>query len=238
MENSSSLKRHTETSSPAPSQQQRQQQQQQASVFLASMSADLLCFILSNLHPRDGLKVLYLCEPIRALVRQGLWEWWALALWPERTVVPSVPRLYRDFAALVRDGNRRGLMLTVRWPDEGNDQPVSLYVGNRPSYFFACRVLAIEYDRHEQFLSVHFDVRGEGDLVVPRGARLRLGPKTSAMSPGMPRVQRQQYFRMREASPIPHRVCRLDARREAYVALPMPSAAGVATLAPYPPAIS
>ena len=109
MENSSSLERHTEPSSPAPSQQQQeQQQQQQASVFLASMSGDLLCFILSNLHPRDGLKVLYLCKPIRALVRQGLWEWWALALWPERTVVPSVPRLYGDFAALVRDGNRRG----------------------------------------------------------------------------------------------------------------------------------
>ena len=109
MENSSSLERYTETSSPAPSQQQQQQQQQQqASVFLAAISGDLLCFILSNLHPRDGLKVLYLCEPIRALVRQGLWEWWALALWPERTVVPSVPRLYGDFAALVHDGNRRG----------------------------------------------------------------------------------------------------------------------------------
>ena len=131
-----------------------------------------------------------------------------------------------------------GLMLTVRWPDEGNDQPVSLYTRNRPSSFFACRVLAIEYDRHEQFLSVHFDVRGEGDLVEPRRARLRLGPKTPAMSPGMTRVQRQQHFRMREASPIPHRVCRLDPRREAYVALPMPSAAGVATLAPYPPAIN
>ena len=106
MENSSSLEGNTGKSSPAPSQQQ--QQQQKASVFLAAMTGDVLCFVLSHLHPRDGLKILYLCEPIRALVRKGLWEWWALALWPERTVAPSVPRLYRDFAALVRDGNRRG----------------------------------------------------------------------------------------------------------------------------------
>ena len=139
--------------------------------------------------------------------------------------------------AVVPDGTKAGLMLTVRWSDVGNDQPVSLYVHNEPSYFFACRVLAIEYDRHEQFMSVHFDVRGEGDLVQPDHARLLLGPTTPAISPGMPEFPLQHTLGRIEASPIPHRVCRLDPRREAYVAAPMPSAAGVATLAPYPPAI-
>ena len=128
-------------------------------------------------------------------------------------------------------------MLTVRWPDVGNDEPVSLYMDNQPSYFFACRVLAIEYDRHQQILSVHFDVRGEGDLVQPRHARLLLGTKTPEIPPGMPWFQPQQYLGMGEASAIPHRLCRLDPRREAYIAVPVPSAAGVATLPQYPPAI-
>lgn len=72
-----------------------------------------------------------------------------------------------------------GAMLTVRWPDVGCRQPVSLYSRNSPGYFFACRVLAVEFNRHDRLLNVHFDVRGESDLVPPSSAWLSLGTANS-----------------------------------------------------------
>lgn len=81
------------------------------SPFVKTITADAVCTVLSHVHPRDGFPVIYLCKAIRDLVGQlgeGLWEWWALALWPKTTVAPVVPQMYDTFEALVRDDNRRG----------------------------------------------------------------------------------------------------------------------------------
>lgn len=100
-----------------------------------------------------------------------------------------------------------GAMPTVRWPDVGHDQPVSLYTCNTSSYFFACRVLAAEFNRYDRLLHVHFDVRGEGDLVPPCFAWLSLGPANSGW--------------WVEASAMPHTLRRVKSGEAAFVAEPV-----------------
>lgn len=63
----------------------------------------------------------------------------------------------------------------VRWPDAGRYQPVSVYKGNTDTQYYACRVLAVEFNRYDRLVSVHFDVRGEADLLPPSTATLSLG---------------------------------------------------------------
>lgn len=79
--------------------------------FVKAMTRDTICVVLSHLHPRDGLSPLYVSKEINRVAKQlgdGVWEWWALALWPKRMLAKAVPRLYPTFEALVRDDNRRG----------------------------------------------------------------------------------------------------------------------------------
>lgn len=69
-----------------------------------------------------------------------------------------------------------GAMRVIRWPDHvGRSQQASSYSRNTPGRFYSCRVLALEHNQHEGLLSVHFDVRGEADLLPPSGAKLWLG---------------------------------------------------------------
>lgn len=67
-------------------------------------------------------------------------------------------------------------MRAVLWPDHmGRNQQISSWSRNTPSRFYCCRVLAVEHDQHERLITVHFDVRGEADLLPPCGAKLWLG---------------------------------------------------------------
>lgn len=72
--------------------------------------------------------------------------------------------------------NPAGAVRAVRWRDHvGRNQVVSSWVRNSPGRFYCCRVLAVEHDQHEGQITVHFDVRGEIDLLPPCGAKLWLG---------------------------------------------------------------
>lgn len=120
---------------------------------------------------------------------------------------------YRRVAFSVRHSTTTGTaVLGLRWEDVGSVQPVSFYMYNRSDYFFACRILAVEYKRSDQSLSVHFDVRGEADLVPPSCAKLFLG---------LARDHEMSCI-WAEASTTSHELKRVSPDVNAFVAEPIP----------------
>jgi hypothetical protein len=84
--------------------------------------------------------------------------------------------------AMIADDNRQGAVLVRRF-----EPPLACrFLDNRPSYYFCCLVLDMEWDRLNHKIRLHIDVRGERDLRHPIGSSI-LVPDTSDIRTRHPR---------------------------------------------------